>query len=269
MTDVVSGRQYGVGTRRAIFYALNATGSPAATNTTPYSGVQLVGAKALDITIPDARKITHTGDDSPLQVDFLPPTEAVSGTMDVAEEDMAVYALLTGTNAITIGESKAIGIATSKQGFETQVGLLVFQQSLSAVGIRNWRWMLFPKAIIYPHPSGFNDNPAVHKFQIAPAVVAAHLWETVFSAATTGEGYIRSQGLIGQSRYMPSVVAWVPGATDTAFLLPTSEPIVDIAKAAVYVNGVADTAWTITNTQIATTSAPGTGKRVVCFYEHN
>jgi len=269
MTDVVSGRQYGVGTRRAVVYALNVTGSPAATDTSPYSGVQVVGAKALDITIPDARKITHVGDDAPLQVDFLPPTEAISGSMDIAEEDMAVYALLTGTNVITIGESRAIGVATSKQGFETQVGLLVFQQSLSALGVRNWRWMLFPKTIIYPHPSGFNDNPAVHKFQIAPAVVAAHLWEAAFSAATTGEGYTRSQGLIGQSRYMPSVVAWVPGATTVTFALPTLEPIADILKAAVFVNGVADTSWTMGTAAITTGTAPGTGKRVVCFYEHN
>jgi hypothetical protein len=268
MTDVVSGRQFGVGTRRAILYALNASGSPAATDITPYTGVQVVGAKTLDITIPDARKITHVGDDAPLQVDFLPPTEAISGSMDIAEEDQAVYALLTGTNSLTIGESKVIGIATSKQGFESQVGLLVFQQSLSALGVRNWRWMLFPKAVIYPHPSGFNDNAAVHKYQIAPAVVAQHLWETVFSAATTGEGYTRAQGLIGQSRYMPSVVAWLATTGGTQFAFPALEPAADVLKAAVFVNGVADTAWTISTTQIATTGAPGNGKRVVCFYEH-
>jgi hypothetical protein len=267
MTDLVSGRQYGVGARRAIVYALNLSGTPAATDTTPYSGVQVVGAKAVELTIPDARKITHVGDDNPLQVDFLPPTEAISGTMDVAEEDQAVYALLTGTKSLTLGESKVIGIATSMAGFEPQLGMLIFQQSLSAAGVRNWRWFLMPKTIVYPHPSGMNDNPAVHKFQIAPAVVTAHLWGTAFAAAT--EGYTRAQGLIGQSRYMPSVVAWLASTADTAFALPALEPAADTAKMLVWVDGVGDTGWTKATTQISTATAPGNTKRVVCFYEHS
>lgn len=267
MTDVVNGRQYGVGTRRAIIFPLNASGSPAATGTAPYSGIQVVGAKAVDITIPDARKITHMGDDNPLQVDFLPPTEGVSGSMDVAEEDHAVYTALTGTSAITIGEAKAVGIATSKQGFEPQVGLLVFQQSLNSSGVRNWRWMIVPKTTIYPHPSGMNDNPAVHKFQIAPAVVTAHLWETAFAAGT--EGYTRAQAILGQSRYMPAIVSWLAATATTEFALPVAEPCADIVKMSVWVDGVADTSWTKATTQISTSTAPGNNKRVVCFYEHS
>ena len=265
MTDLVTGQQYGVGTRRAILYELNATGSPAATSVTPYSGVNIVGAKALTLTIPDARMITHVGNDSALQVDFLPPTTAVSGSMDIADEDQAVYSILTGNKSVTLGESLVQGIASSNQGYETQVALLVFQQSLSNTGARNWRWVLCPKTLIYPHPGGFDDNPAVHKFQLAPSVVTAHLWETAFAAAT--EGFTRAQALLGQSHYMPSIVAWLSTTSNTAFALPALEPAVSVTKMVVWVDGVLTTMATMGTTQIATT-ALGNNHRVVCFYEH-
>jgi hypothetical protein len=267
MTDVNAGRQYGVGARRAILFALNASGSPAATDTSPYSGVQIVGIKGFEPTQPDARKITHTGDDSPLQVDFLPPTEAMSGSMDVAEEDQAVLEILTGNKSVTLGEAKVQGLSTSNQGFESQVGLLIFQQSLSSAGARNWRWFLFPKAIVYPHEGGFNDNPAVHKFQVAPAVVSSHLWETAFAAAT--EGFTRAQGIIGHSHYMPSVVSWLASTSTVTFALPALEPAATITKMVVWVEGVMSTSWTCATTQIVTGTAPGNNKRVICFYEHS
>jgi len=262
-----SGKQYGVGARKAVIFALNASGTPAATDTSPYTGVQMVGVKTVDITIPDPQKKTHLGDDRALQIDYLPATEGISGTLTLAQDDHVAYALLTSTNRITVGESTAVGINTSEQGNEPQVGLLTFQQSLDANGVRNWRWFLMPKVILYPKPSGMSENVAVHTYTISPAVVTAHLWGTTFTS--TAEGFTEAQGLIGMSRYMPSVCAWLATTSATTFAFPSGVPAAATTNISVFVDGVADTAWTPTTTNITTSTAPGNTKRVVVFYEHN
>lgn len=262
-----SGKQYGVGMRYATLFVLNSNGSPAATGTTPYSGVQIVGAKVFDLTIPDPRKISHTGDDRVLQVDYLPPTDAISGELTAAQDDAAVYAALSGTAVATVGESTVVGLGTSQQGSEPQVGLLMYQQSLDETGTRNYRWYLLPKATLYSHPQGMNENPSEQKFTISPAVVTKHLWETAFSVAT--DGFTESQALKGQSRYKPSIISWLASTATTSFSLPTAVPAADTAKMTVWVNGVAQTSGVTKATDsVQFSTAPGNAARVVCFYEH-
>jgi hypothetical protein len=97
--------------------------------------------------------------------------------------------------------------------------------------------------------------------------VTTHLWETAFSETT--EGFTEAQGLIGQSRYMPSVVSWLAATATTEFAFPAAEPCADTAKLLVFVNGVSDTSWTAATDKVSTSTAPGNNKRVVCFYEHS
>ncbi len=265
----VSGRQYGVGMRYATVFALNESGSPAATTgnsgETAYSGIQMVGSKTFNLTIPDPVKISHVGDDRVLQVDYLPSKEAISGDLTVAEENQTLLALLSGTNQVVVGESTLVGLGTSEQGFEPQVGLLLYQQALDESGIRQWRYALLPKATLYAHPGGFSENPAEHQYIISPAVVDAHLWETAFADET--EGFTEAQALIGQSRYRPGVDSWLASTATTTFLL--SRTCANTAKLAIWVDGVAQTnGVTIGTTSLEFTTAPGNAKRVVCFYEH-
>lgn len=265
--SAVSGKLLPVGMRHATIFELNTSGSPAATNTTAYEGLTMVGARSFDLTIPDARKITHVGDDRPLAVDFLPPTEAVSGELRAARNDYDVYAMLTGTEVLTVGEAKAIGIGTSAQGFEPQVGLLLYQQALDDAGARHWRSFLIPKATIYPHPNGMNDNPSENRFIISPAVVTSHLWEKAF--ASTTDGFSDAQVLEFMTKYKPKIVAFLAATASTTFTLPSSYPAADTAKVAIWVDGVAATGWTVATNQVATGTAPGNNKRVVVFYETN
>ncbi len=261
----VTGKQYGVGARHARIFALNSSGSPAATNTTPYSGVQVVGAKAFTLNIPDPRKISHQGDDRVLQVDYLPAVEAISAELTTSQEDQTAYALLTGTSKVTVGESTLVGLGTSQQGFEPQVGLLLYQQSLDETGTRNWRYVLIPKATVYPHPGGMNENPSEHRFIVSPAVVSKHLWETAFSSGV--EGFTEAQALVGAARYKPLMDSWVAATATTTFTLSTTAA--DTAKMAVWVEGAAQTAGDVTKgtTQVQFVTAPGNNKRVMCFYE--
>lgn len=268
--STATGKNFAVGARRVIFFALNANGSPAATDTTPYNGVQMVGVQDVNLTIPAPQKITHLGDDRPLAIDYLPAKDAVSGDMTLSEEDQAVYAVMTATNEITVGETSMVGLKTSQQGLEPQVGLLTIQQALDNNGVRNWRWFLMPKAILYPAPGSQNDKGAIHKWTISPAIVTAHLWETAFNAST--EGFVSAQGLIGQSAYIPNLAAWLAATATTTFPMPTAEPAINTTKMVVTINGaVPGTAvGTVTKatTQIVFQTAPGNLARVVCFYEH-
>jgi hypothetical protein len=264
--SATSGKMFSVGSRFACIYALNANGSPAATDPSAYGGIQLVGSKAFTLTIPDPRKITHVGDDRPLQIDFLPPTEAITGELTVAQENQTAYALLSGTNQVTLGESTAVGIGTSKQGFEPQVGLLLYQQALNDAGVRNWRYALIPRALLYAHPAGFSDAAAEHKFSISPAIVTAHLWETAFGLTT--EGFVSAQGIIGQATFKPALVAWLSTTSGTQFSFPSDRLLADTNKISLYVNGVAQTSgFTAATSQITFSTAPGSNKRIVAFYE--
>lgn len=262
----VSGKMTPVGLRHATIFSLNTYGSPAATDTSAYEGSAIVGAQAFDVTIPDPRKITHIGDDRPLQIDYLPPTEGVSCELRAARSDFAVYALLTGGNVLTVGESKFVGVATSDQGNEPQVGLLLYQQALDETGARHWRSYLLPKATIYPHPNGMNEAASVHRFIVSPAVVTKHLWELAFADGT--EGYTDAQLLEGMHKYKPKIVAFLASTATTTFTLPTDAACADTAKMNVWVDGVAQAAdITKSTTDVQFTTAPGNNKRVVIFYE--
>lgn len=266
----VTPKNFAVGARRVVFFALNSNGSPAATNTSPYNGVQMVGVQDVNLTIPAPQKITHLGDDRPLAIDYLPAKEAMSGEMTLSQEDQSIYALMTGTNAVVTGEASLVGLKTSQQGNEPQVGMITIQQALDASGARNWRWFLMPKVILYPAPGSMNDKGAVHKWTISPAIVTNHLWETAFDSAT--EGFLSAQGLIGQSAYIPNLVAWLAATATTQFAMPANEPAINTAKMVVTINGAAPgtAVGTVTKatTQITFQTAPGNLARVVCFYEH-
>ena len=262
----VSGKLVPVGLRRATIFELNATGSPLAVSTTAYEGYTIVGAQAFDLNIPDARKITHPGDDRVLQVDYLPALDAVSGELRAARADFDVYAILTGTKVVTVGESKYVGVGHSKQGSEPQVGLLCYQQALDDAGARHWRALMIPRATIYPHQNGMNESPSVNRFIVSPAVVTKWLWETAFADAT--EGYTEAQALVGMHKYKPKLIAFVAATATTSFVLPADAVCADTAKMNVWVDGVAVAAdITKLTTALQFTTAPGNTKRVVIFYE--
>lgn len=262
-----TGKQYGLGFRYAVLFALNSSGSPAATDTTAYEGVQAVGAKTFNLNIPDPQKFTHVGDDSALQVDYLPSTEAVSADLTVAQDNNDVYALVTNTNEVTIGEKTIVGIGTSQQGSESQVTLLAYQQSLDENGVRNYRWFLIPKATLYPKPGGLGPNPAEHGYTVSPTVVSAYPWETAFASGT--EGFITTQILKGQAVYKPKLVAWLSATATTEFDLPSDTLCADTGKMNIWVDGVEQTEdITKATDSVQFTTAPGNAKRVVCFYEH-
>lgn len=262
-----TGKQLAVGLRHATIFKLDTNGYPAATGSSAYEGFELIGPKTYNLTIPDSRKITHTGSDRALALDYLPPLEAMSAELQVASQDLEVAAYLTGVKTFTIGEATAMPWMTDQQGFEPQVSLLLFQQSLETSSkLRNWRFHMIPRARIIPSPDGMNENAGMQKFAIAPSPSTKHIWGTTMAAGT--EGAVEAAVVEGAAEGRPNIVSFKGDNTTTAFLLPTDKPATSVAKVKCWVDGVLTVPSPLTVTTITISPAPASGAMIVVFYEY-
>jgi hypothetical protein len=267
-----SGKQLAVGVRRAVIFELDTNGYPAASGTSAYEGIEVAGPKAFTLTVPDARKITHVGNDRVLALDYLPPTEGVSGELRVASNDMVAKAAVTNVNTFAVGEATLMPWGTDQQGFEVDAGLLLFQQSLdTSTKSRRWKFYVMPKARLIPGPASMDENPAEDKYTVAPNPTTNHLWGTALASGT--EGATEMALAEGMAEGKPNIVAFKGNNSTTAFLLPTAKPATSVAKMKVWVNGVPKTTGggglaSLSTTTITFSSAPATGAMVVVFYEY-
>lgn len=266
-----TGKQQAVGLRRAVVFELDASGYPAATGTAPYEGFETVGPKAFDLTIPDVRKIVHSGADRVLALDFLPSLEPSTAELRTATQDIPLNSFLTGVEDFVVGEAALMAWQTDQQGSEPDVAFLMFQQSLDAVSkLRHWRFFILPKGRAIPMAAGMNENPAEMRYAIAPNPSTKHLWGTALVVGT--EGATEAGFLEGMSAGKPNIVAFKGDNSTLEFLLPVGKPATAIAKIAVWVNGVLSTGgggdYTATTTSITFDVAPTTGAIIVVFYEY-
>jgi hypothetical protein len=270
-----SGKQFSVGFRQARIYALDSRGLIAAASpTVPYEGVQVPSVKALEMTIPDVRRIVHVGDDRIQAQDILPRIEASSGVLRVGRNDHDVYELITDTIAREVGEISKIGYATDKQGTEIDIAMLAFQQSLDAVArTRRYRSYAFPLIKAVPVPGTMDENPAEFTFNLLPQVSAKSIWGE--SYAELVDGYLESEFDEWMTVDYPHVVAWLGDNTETEFLFHTDRPAVSTAKiAGVWTAAAAATSATLdatavkATTKVTPTVKPAAGELVICVYEY-
>lgn len=264
----------GVGFRYCNIFGLDANGYPAAgaVPATAYEGLLLSGAKTLTITDPEPRRIVHVGDDAPFALDVLPPNEAMSGELTISKRNDAVEAAITGKLSFAVGEYKFMAFGDDKRGFEAQVGLMAYRQSLdtdpvsSNFGKRIWELKIFPKVILVPRESGFDENPEARLYTVVPQFVTKHLWGTAVAAGT--EGVTRAQGFGGVSEYHPKLVAWLADGTEDEFLFPTTAPAQATGKIVAWNNGViVSTGMTPSVTKLTFTVAPIVAHVIVALYE--
>jgi len=264
----ITTRQYGVGALRCKIFELNSNGSPAATSPTVYSGLRMYGFKSLDLTIPDARRITHVGDDGPIQVDTLPPTEGMSGNAIFAEENQTNIALVSNMNSFQVGAAKMYGLGTDMQGFEAQVLMLVYQKTLDSNGTRNYRTMILPKCTLQYKGAPFNENAAEHTFNVTPAYVTSGGWEKAFTAAD--EGFTKAQAVVFQSLKPMNLASWLSDDYDTVFSFPTTEQANDYSTPAIAVfhNGTLQSSGiTYAADALTYAVAPADSVRITALYE--
>lgn len=271
MTGTVSGKQLSVGLRYAVVFPLNANGYLSPTGTTVYEGLEFGGPKAFEISVPDVRRISHVGNDRVLALDFLPPTESMSGALRIARHEQAINATLTGVTHFTLGDMKAIPWATEMQGYEPDCALFLFQQSLDATTkLRRWRYIMIPKARVIPMLAGMNENASEVVYAIAPSPSTKHIWGTAMAVGT--EGVTEATVIEGMSEDRPKIVAYKGDNSAVAFALPTAKPASDTAKVVIWVNGVLQTLttdYTLTTTTVTfeAASTPATDAIITIFYE--
>ena len=263
-----SAQSYAVGARYGVVFALNADGRPNASSTTVYEGVEVVGIKSLSLTTPDARQVTHYGIDRVLAVDYLPPTEPVSGEILTAQDNLTLDALLDSTATFNVGESTMLVGSSDEQGDEPDVGILIFQQALDAsTRIRNWRFMIFPKARVKAMSAGMAENPGESRYTFVAAPTTKHLWGTALAAGTeyaTEASYTR-----GHSVYKPKLVAFQADGTEDEFTFPAAAQAANTSKIAVWVDGtLTTTGITKATTGVTWGTAPADGADIVIFYEY-
>lgn len=268
-----TGKQFGVGLRRAVVFELNASGLPNASGTTAYEGLEVVGPRAWTLTNPEPRKITHLGNDRPLAVDYLPPNEAMSAELRLAANDIPLQATLTGVENFNVGEGSLMAWNTDQQGSEPDIGLLLFQQSLdTSTKLRHYRFHIIPSGRAYPAPANMDENAAEHTYTVAPNPTTKHLWGTALASGT--EGATEAAAIEGMTKGRPNIVAFKGDAATVAFLFPTAKPAIATitAKIAVWVDGVLKTGggvdYTEATTGITFGVAPADGAIIVAFYEY-
>lgn len=265
MTAVGTERR-AVGARKMFVFALDSNGDIESTTTTAYEGLEIVGIKSLALTDPEPRRIYHTGDDVVLEVDSLPPTEAITGTFTISGVDDDLDAMATPVNSVTENEVRLMLIGTEQRGNEEQVGVLIYRQSLDASGNRCWESRIFPKCLITPIANGMDENPETHTYSITPQFSDRHLWQSDFT--TTTEGANKAQVVRMVTRYKPKVVKFNGNNTATTFTLPAAFPAVDTTHIDVFVEGVIDATVTKATNSVQFTTAPTTNANIVVRYEH-
>lgn len=237
-----SGILLSVGLRFGAAFLLDSTGNPVCTgavssgSVAATEGYEFDGAKAFELAIPEPRKITHSGEDRVLAVDFLPALDGVSGTLNVAENDYALNAMLQGVTVATVGEAKGLAYNTDKQGSEPDVSLLLYQQGQdSATGLRRWRAELLARARAIPQPPGMSDTPAEVKYSLTANPSAKTIWgETITSGSY---GCTQASVMEFMCEGEPVLNAFQGDGTNPTVLTLSATPK-SAAKLVVYKNGV-------------------------------
>lgn len=263
-----TGKQLPVGLRKAVLYALNASGTPNGTShLTPYEGISWEGPKAFAISGPQARSVPHYGGDRVLNTDALPPTDAMTAELRVADYRYDIHSALTGITVTTTGEAKEIAHYTSKQGNEPQVGLMLYQQSLDLTsGARRWRSIVIPKCRCIPVAAGFGETTEDVVYQVFPQVVTARLWGDALVLAD--DGYTDAPMFEYMSEYQPWIASFLGNGAATEFNFSASHQAAATGKIATFVNGAPGVGVTPAADGVTFNPAPAADARIDVWYEY-
>lgn len=272
---VPSSIQSGVGFRNCQILALDSNGIIYASGSTAYSGLNISGAKSLTINDPEPRQIVHIGDDRPFALDVLPPTEPMTGELNVSKTNNTVDTILQNVNEVTLGEAKLYAIGSDQRGNENQVCLLAYRQAVdddpasTTYGKRLWQFRLFPKCYLVPRENNYDDNAEARVYTVRPQFATAYPWGVQYSSGSGSEGCLMAQGLRGIAEGKPKIIAFDTDNSVTSFSLPVAaKSTAKISAFTVTTAGVGTVSTPTTKTTAAVqyTTAPTTGKLIV-FYE--
>jgi hypothetical protein len=234
-----------------------------------YEGTQIKGSVAFEVTFPEPRKITGLGEDSVTAVAYLPPNESVSAKLNVEADDPALADITTGDKIRTLGDSTLMVAASSNQGFEPNVGMILSQACRGlTTGGQFWRNYILPSAMVVKQDGGMNAEKSMTVYNIAPNVVSNHLWGETMTDAV--EGAVSSQLVKVWSNHPLIQTSFYGNGVDTEFPFPANTPSAAsyATSTVVFVDGVKQTAgYTVTATKVTFTVAPAKGKWIDVYRE--
>jgi hypothetical protein len=227
-----SGQFWGVDSYLSRFFVLNADGSLKAVDENPLEPTVIDGPRTFDLTPADAGLVVNIGNGRVRDTIYRAPREASRAELRVGYDQLDVIAALTGVKVYSIGEIKAIGRLTNRQGSEPDVAFLMTQRGHDENGLTRFKTYVIPKSKCPPSDASMNDNASEVRFPVTISNSKKEIWGESYTVAKhgftdTGYGTWITEGV-------PHIVAFQGDGIVDTFLLPTDKPAISTAKMSVY-----------------------------------
>jgi hypothetical protein len=258
----------GISFRGVQILALDQAGYPVVDAVTEYSGLRIVGAKALTINRPAWQNVYATGDDHVLAAFMLPPQEGASGELRVGAFDMTAEELLGDLTIKTVDEHNLLPFGTDVVALP-QVCILAWREAKSVAtgdeGRSHYQFILIPRATITPNGGPFDERAVGDRtMSVLCHVTDAWPWGEELDPDT--DGCAEMQGADGTCEYVPRLCSFVGDGSEDEFAFGVEAVSTD--KISIYVDGVLTTAGVTPAVDGLTfSSPPADGAKIVVFME--
>ena len=249
--------------------AIKMAGSPAAG--VAYDGLQIDGALALTLTVPEPQRVTARGDDLPYWTFQLAPTENPSAELRVSKTNLDVIAMVTATKAFGSTKARRIGLATDKQGNEDSLILWGSREAVdseegsSTFGQKCWQTYLLLSCEAAVRPASLEDA-AVGEFVYSISTSPVTLDEFGVTFSSTVNGFTKTPVLLIVTKYKYWMDAFEGDGIETEFTLTQGAYLQTDSFIQVYVDGVI-VAYTETD-GVVTLDVPDDGAKVIIEYDY-
>jgi len=240
-----------------------------------YSGLQIGGAQALTLNVPDPQRVVARGDDRAYYTFNLPPTETPTGELRVSKTNSQVIAMVTSTKMFGSPiYRRKLGMATDKQGLEHAVVLWGSRQAIDSedgsiyFGQQVWQTYVCLNALASMRPATMEDA-TVGLFTYAVTANDATVDELGQLFTELVNGFTKSSYLmiITLGKFM--LDAFLGDDAQVDFTLSNTPTGVDVVQVAV--DGVIaenETDYTLADNVITFVVAPGDGAKIIVEYEY-
>lgn len=131
-----------------------------------YTGtpIRIQGSLAMNVTLPEPRRVNARGDDVTYYTFSLPPEENPTGELRVSKADLDVFSLVSGVTAGGTPPDHRMALATNLQGEEPACVLWASRKAVDTeedaadFGDQIWQCYVLPNAILVLRPSTFEDG---------------------------------------------------------------------------------------------------------------
>jgi len=236
-----------------------------------YSGVQISGALALTLTVPEPQRVTARGDDRPYHTFQLPPTENPTAELRVSKTNLGAIALITSTESFGSLKGRRIGLATDKQGDEETLCMWGCREAIDSeegsatFGQKCWQTYLLLSCEAAVRPATMEDA-AVGEFSYSIVTSPVTTDEFGASFSTEVNGFTKAPVLMIVTQYKYWLDAFKGDGVETEFTLTKGAYLQEDSLVQVYVDGVL-TGHTETD-GVVTIDAPDDGAKVIIEYDY-